>query len=278
MRLLALVMLIICAQTVQADLLADYNVIVEENGNALVTLVITGYGTLDVPLPLDVATPAVRDALYVKEKGGVEVSIDADGQSTIVYKTSLICVRDGGSWRFSLDLPDFERSTIIVHMPATAQIEYTTPNAALTAIGGSKSIIWNVKSDVKRIEAGYVFGQVPVPDDGNQTMIYMVLIFVIPFLLTLAIVLYASRRKGEIRVSQGKQNVLKTLSANESKIVSQLLHNGGGMRRNELEQGTGISKSSLASALHNLEHKNIVHVNRSEAVHFVSLTEWFKAL
>jgi uncharacterized membrane protein len=72
--------------------------------------------------------------------------------------------------------------------------------------------------------------------------------------------------------------VLKTLTGNETKIISLLLQNNGGMRRNELERLSGVPKSSLASSLYNLEQRNIIRVDKSYAVHYVELTEWFKSL
>jgi len=275
MRVLGLLIVFLLAHSACADLAADYSVVVEENGNALVTLVIKGYGTMTVPLPLDVEAPAVRDALYIKEKSGVEVSIDADGQSTIVYKTSLLAARQEGEWAFSMDIPAYESATVVVYLPVRAQIRHTSPTAAISTVGNTNTLIWTLKG-AKRIEAGYAFPPAKTRD-GMEGPTYVFIVVVGSVILTGAIIIYLLRKKA-ILITKGKANVLKTLSPNEGKIVTLLLQHIDGIKRNELEKMSGISKSSLASSLYNLETKNILHIDKAEAVHFVELTEWFKKL
>jgi uncharacterized membrane protein len=86
------------------------------------------------------------------------------------------------------------------------------------------------------------------------------------------------RKRRRLVLSEEKQNVLKALTGNEIKVVTLLLENRGGMKRNDLERKSGVPKSSLASTLHNLEQRNIVRVNKEYTVHYVELTEWFKSL
>jgi uncharacterized membrane protein len=284
-------LLLALAGSTQSQLTGNYNIVLEENGNSLVTLVVTGIGTINVPLPLDVRSPAVRDALYIKAKNGVEVSIDAGGQSTIVYKTALLTSREGGDWRFRMQLPALDSATVILNVPVEAVVSQTEPNAAISHVGRSKSVIWNVKpGETPLVEAQYTFTgtsettQPSTPPEtgyeGQSSIAYAVLVIIIPVLATLAILyLIRSRRgAGRLVLSPGKQNVLKTLTGNETKVVNLLLQNRGGMRRNELERASGIPKSSLASSLYNLEQRNVIRVDKSSAVHFVELTEWYKSL
>ena len=80
----------------------------------------------------------------------------------------------------------------------------------------------------------------------------------------------------KVSVTKEKKNVLKALTENELKIVNALLENSGSMKRNKLEHLTQMAKSSLASALANLERRNIVQINRTFTVHTVELTDWFR--
>lgn len=278
----ALTIILFLGCQASAQLTANYNVVLEENGNALVTIVVSGIGTINVPLPLDVKSPAVRDALYVKAKNGVEVSIDAGGQSTIVYKTALLSSRDGADWRFRMELPQFEAATIIMYVPENTVVSTTHPNAAISHVGTSKSIIWNVEpSKEPVVEAHYGFTQAPIqaPIAGGLSWILWLLAAAASVAVIGGLYLGLKRRaQGRVVLSPGKQNVLKTLTGNETKIVNILLQNSGGLRRNDLEKTSGIAKSSLASCLHNLEQRNIVHVDKSLSVHYVELTEWFKSL
>ena len=66
------------------------------------------------------------------------------------------------------------------------------------------------------------------------------------------IIILSAFLKFRLNVSK-KENVIKTLSHNERKIVWNLINNKGQMRRNQLERETKMAKSSLANTLNNLE-------------------------
>jgi uncharacterized membrane protein len=71
---------------------------------------------------------------------------------------------------------------------------------------------------------------------------------------------------------------MNTLTDNELIIVNILFENSGGMKRNKLEKTSDLAKSSLASALYRLEERNILEVDKSGAMHYIKLTEWFRSL
>ncbi len=282
-QFVVLLTLLIIAMPACADLSANYNIVVQENGNSMVVLVVKGIGTINVPLPLDVKSPAVRGALYVQSTNGVDVSIDAEGTSTIVYKTALLTNRAGKTWDFMLDLPNFSTASIIVAIPSDTDVLSTTPQAAISQVDENKNIIWDIKpeSDTS-VSAQYIFtekqGLSAVPGESTKDVVIKVAVLTVLIVLILfGLYVWSRSRKGML-YSSGKQNVLKTLSGNETKIVSMLLQNDGGLQRNRLERESGIPKSSLASALQNLEKKNVLSVDRSYSVHYVELTEWFKKL
>ena len=74
---------------------------------------------------------------------------------------------------------------------------------------------------------------------------------------------------------KNRQNILKTLPANENKITRILIENNGGIKRSKLERLSGISKSSLAASLKNLERKKIIQLDKTYKSHYVRLTKWF---
>ena len=51
-----------------------------------------------------------------------------------------------------------------------------------------------------------------------------------------------------------------------------------GVQGQFLEKEDQLAKSSLASALENLEKKNLVKVERTFHVHYITLSSWFKEL
>ena len=81
-----------------------------------------------------------------------------------------------------------------------------------------------------------------------------------------------------IHLLQGKTLEGVFFTPNELKIVNILMDTPEGVKRNELEKESMMPKSSLASVLFSLEKRNIVVVDKSSAVHFVELSEWFKSL
>jgi len=278
--LLASLLLLSCLSTAQLN--ANYNIVVEENGNALVVLVVKGVGNINVPLPLDVKSPAVKGALYVQSENGVEISIDADGSATIVYKTALLTNKEVDKWFFMMDLPEFDTASVVLSLPVNTRITSTNPNAAISAVDDNKNIIWNLKPhEEPRVFTQFSYTESTLADLYNPKpgtiALRSVILTLIIILTFVALYVWNRSRSGKI-YSSGKQNVLKTLSGNETKIVSMLLHNDGGMQRNRLERESGIAKSSLASSLQNLEKKNIITVDRNYSTHFVELTEWFKQL
>ena len=179
-------MLVVLAGPVCGELTGSYSVVVDGNGTAVVTLVVTGLGTVNVPLPLDVKTPAVRDALYVKVKNGVDVSVDAGGQSTIVYRTSLLTFTNGGSTLFRMELPKFDSANVVLYVPEYAEVLETDPNAAISHVGLSKSIVWTVKpSQYPSVEAEYAV-QKGVERPVDDSMLYAVLAVVAALFVTVS--------------------------------------------------------------------------------------------
>ena len=200
MRILpALAVLTILAGLSCGELTGSYSIIVDGNGSAVVTLVASGQGTVNVPLPLDVKTPAVRDALYVKAQNGMEVSVDAAGQSTVLYKTMLLTSHDGDAWKFRLDLPKFESATIVLYVPEDVEVQGTEPTAAVTHVGLSKSIVWSVKpSENRYVTADYVIPKPHTTKPGEEPLLgAAVIIVAVLFLTATAILLVLGRRKGD---------------------------------------------------------------------------------
>ena len=82
----------------------------------------------------------------------------------------------------------------------------------------------------------------------------------------------------EIEITEGMQNVMKTLTKNERSIVEIMIENKGWIRRNELSRVSGISKSSMSAALNKLKDKHVIDIDRRYTTHIIKLSEWFKGL
>ena len=294
LALTALALFLLTPQIVHAAT-ADYNIVVNDAGDALVALNFAGSGEINVPLPLDVTNPEVKGALFVPAENGIDILVGPSGKSTVAYDTSILTAKSSGTWVFELDLVKGMNKKITLLLPPNAIISSTTPRGAIEQLSDSKKVTWSLSSAVEKVSLNYVLSERVPP---KPPMISPLLLGVLGIVF-IGIMAFSYMRPGLFQrpkpvkqavqqqiviaeetalISKEKKNVLKTLTENELKIVNNLLENSGSMKRNKLEHLTQMAKSSLASALANLERRNIVQLNRTFTVHTVELTEWFKNL
>ncbi len=282
-----------------------YDVIVVDKGQALVVASIEGSGLHTLPLPEDVIDVEVEGALYLIKDHHLEISIGSTKKALVAYKTDELTTKDKDQWNFTMALP--KGSDVTVNLPESAIIKSTVPEALIES-GQYKTVAWQDQDG--QISIAYSFAQDnDFPITGNavaeqgsgtpKTFLWALVLVLGATLLFVGSRLIIKYKKPEqIAVVQTvqtplengtsiknplparseKETVLKTLSENELNVVKLLMNNQGGMRRNILEKESTMAKSSLASTLYNLERKNIVIVNKTYAVHFVQLTEWFSKL
>lgn len=269
-----LMILLLCAPAVKADLQdVEYLVIIEDNGNTVVVISIEGSGLVSIPIQEDVEV-SVEGALYIMEGDSIDVSIGETGAAYILYTTSMLTSKTGNEWEFKMPLVNSENLEVTVAMPKDTNLMHTEPGAVIES-GEILQLHW--KGEVDRIKVRYYFdikpGDIP---EGFEQGVYLIAVMVLVVMAAGAVVFYW--RKGKVRKTDKKQNIMKTLSGNEVKIVKTLLENGGEMKRSRLERKLDIAKSSLAATLKNLERKNILEVDRTSASHYVRFTKWFDEL
>ncbi|MBD3310462.1 hypothetical protein GF351_04540 [Candidatus Woesearchaeota archaeon] len=274
--LTALLMLLMLLPAAHAQS-AVYDIIVEENGDSAVILQIEGKGTFNIPLPLDVSNPTVKGGLYLQAENGIDVSVPNTEKAMIVYRTSLLTSKRGEQWTFDTELPDLESNEITVSLPPNAIIVATEPSGSISQDMKYLKINWNLEGN-DTIKAVYTFGEEPLDITRYDTFL-IILIAVMVFVIFFLVFLLVKRGKGKPqKMDKAKQHIMKTLSKNEAILLSLLLENEGGLKRNKLEKQSRLAKSSLASTLNSLERKNIIRVDKTYTVHYIELTDWFKSL
>jgi len=246
---------------------ADYYMIIEDNGNTLVTVTITGSGLYTLPIPQDAEDIMVRGGLYLRNGNSIDVSIGDTGQAVVLYTTGLLTTKTGNEWIFEMSLKELGNKNVIILMPAYTIITSTTPHAQVKT-GEITELYWGDVSSVT-IEYHFEKGETKPPLDNA---------YVYALILSAIIIIIIASLKFRKRGISRKESVVKTLSENERKVVQILMENKGVMRRSKLEKESGISKSSLAVCLNNLEKKKIVEVDKRYPVHSVKFTEWFNEL
>lgn len=243
----------------------DYAMIIEDNGNALVTITIIESGLYELPIPQDTNNLLVRGGLYILNDDSIEISVGETGEAVVLFTTSLLTSKIGNEWTFIYGIP-FENNNVIVFMPENTRIISTTPQALIQS-GEILELTWN---DVNSIEIVYEFSSGTIIENNDN--LYMGI--AVGILIPIVFIVYYMRRNKFTK----KASVIKTLSENEKKVVNLLIKNKGLIRRSVLEKESEISKSSLAATLKNLEKKKIVEVDKKYPAHSVKLTKWFNEL
>lgn len=184
-------MFLILLAGIAQGLTANYNIVVEENGDALAVVGINGEGTANLPLPLDAVAPVVKDALYVQATNGIDVSLGSTGTASVVFESSLLTGKSGDTWVFTMELGDFESSTVTLSLPKGISIVSTSPKATITQSRNSMNVLWTSVSG--SVEASYTFtggtvapGVPTTEESGDNTLILVTVIIVAVVIVILA--------------------------------------------------------------------------------------------
>jgi len=265
------------------DTTIDYNIIVRQNGDSLVIITLNGTGLVSIPLPLD-AKPVVKGAVYLTSENGIDVQL-GEIPAAIAYKTSLYTAKTN-NWIFDAQLSNKTTNAVVV-MPSGAEVLDTSPKAGIIT---DKYLKINFGA-TERATITYRFaGEEKASINTYQILFFILLALAVVLTIVLLVIKkrpvkqdhHAEKESGNDREGPEKKssqhNIVKTLSRNEQVIIKTLTDNNGEMKRNELERLSKLSKSSLAASLNSLERKNIVKIDKSQTVHYVELTDWFKSL
>lgn len=252
--------------TVYAQEATEYYIIIEDNGNTLVSITITGSGIYRLPIPADVDEVLVRGGLHLVHDDYIEVSIGETREAVVLYTTSLLTSKTDGNWKFNMDT-GLQNNNIVILMPDNTKIISSNPSAYIQT-GDITELRW---AGINSIEISYSFEK-ELPKTTDPIIFVFAAIGII---IIIGIGLIIHKMKPGL---SKKESVIKTLSVNEKKIVNIVVENKGVIRRSELEKKSGISKSSLAAALKNLEKKKILVVDKTYPAHSIKLTEWFNEL
>lgn len=248
----------------------EYQFVIEENGNTIVGITITGSGTLDIPIQRDVDDVRVEGGLYVIEDDILGVAIGPDEKAVVLYKTSQLTEKFGEEWEFFAPVVNKENNVVRVAMPDKTVIKGAIPDPEIFYEGFIK-LKWENVEDIK---VAYDFPLDIERDNevGSKSNLFYALGLVV---IIGMIVFYYVKRKGS---KSRREQILQTFGENEEKIVRFLIEKNGSAKRNLIEKDLGIAKSSLAAAVNNLERKKILEINRDYSKHIIKLQRWFRKL
>lgn len=140
--------------SVNATTSGSYDITVAENGNSFVFLSLTGNGTINIPLPLDVDAPTVENTLYIQAENGIDVLLsDEEYPVVVTYATSLLTSKVGEDWNFEIELSSLDSMNITLSLPKNARILKVSPkNGFIRNLENSNEVIWELKREENEIQ------------------------------------------------------------------------------------------------------------------------------
>lgn len=256
---------------------ASYSVLVQESGNSIVIASLEGSGLHTIELPVD-AQPEVRGALYLQEENILSLSIGSTEKAVVAYQTSTFTSKDN-AWKLNINLEGPAK----VSLPLSANILSIQPQAYVKETDVKTMEFQDGTAEITyKIENVNLQAYLDNMDTHKFETIVTYVVITALFLILLVGLFFLVKKPKQVKQAlvknSHKNNVIKTLSNNEKKVVQILLDNNNEAKRSLIERESRIAKSSLASTLAQLENKNIIELDRTHTTHFVKLTEWFVRL
>ena len=241
---------------------------VQNNGETNVTIKLNE--STQLPAMPDV-TPNIEGGTLEKKENTLYVK--TDNTAIITYISSYYTRKEKGVWHFEAKSINADNVELI--LPQEVHVVQSQPTANF-----QKEEAWKLTwENTSEATASYVSVHQASYPQKTQTKIPSNIII---GLLILAIIAYFFLAKGKAilkpKITEGQLNIMRAANANEALVVQTMLKYNGRIKRNALEKETKLSKSSLASTLKNLEKKNIVNIDRTFYVHYITLTPWFQNL
>lgn len=288
---LVLALFLVATALAQEETKTKYILTIHSNGETSAIIEIAGQSIV-LPLPQDVLTPYIKNGSYESIDTGIKVTGD---KAVIEFTSSYYTRKEEGVWYFNAPLAS--GSGVKVILPKEVKVVQATPKPIVSKTT-ELTLTWLVADE---ISFSYVFlddGYRPTEKKSNSwSLFWLVVLGILGALLivTGAAFFLKKKRQNEVlvekneslsntaeeaskNVTEAQMNILRAANHNEAVVLRTMLKHNGQIKRNMLEKETGLSKSSLASSLHNLEKKNIIEIDRSFHVHYITLSAWFKEL
>lgn len=269
-KVMLLIVLLALIPNAKAEI--NYFFQVQDNGETNTTIEITA--PIQFKIPPD-ANPSIEGGTLEKEEN--TICAKTEEIAIITYATSYYTRKEKGVWHFEAETPS--STSIELTLPQQVHVVQSQPNANFEKEENWK-LTW--QNTTNSITVSYVsvnqasFTQEKPIRTQNKNLIITILL-----LVAIGIYLVISKRKVPFlkpKITDGQLNIMRAANPNEALVMQILLKYNGRIKRNTLEKETKLSKSSLASTLKNLEKKNIINIDRTFFVHYITLTDWFKSL
>jgi uncharacterized membrane protein len=256
-----------------------YTVDTGRSGFSSVILSAEAEAGAEVFLPEDASNFRIVGGSYSIVNDTAYIEAGKTGFVTFSFSSSMLTTKTSSGWKLQFFPP--EGAAVHAYMPAYATMENSIPQPAKVYAENSRTLAEFSPADT--VTVYYRLEEQPAPVPEDNTALY---VLAAAILAAAAVIAFALRRpkaakhepKPTLGMSPGKKEMMETFNENDLKIVDFLLENKGRSRRNLLERKTGISKSSLATALRRLEKRRIIEMDRTSTTHSVKLSDYFLKL
>lgn len=297
MRLTLLVAIAILALLPSAQALSEFHhldISIDEGGRSLVQNLLlinsTSRETFLVPVftPVQIQAYDSRGDLSHKLTGDfIETTLRGQQESysfTAEYQTDSLTSKEGGTWAFQYQfspLGDY-RSGLTLSLPSNARLLSHSPQGQVYTHQGRIKIDFSLPEEPETIQVSYTIEAAPAPQP--QFPLFQATVAVIIIIVVAIVAFHLLRRKKPKKkesqkapaegVSQGKKDLLKTLSVNEKKIVDTLLSKEK-LTQKQLMLATGIPKATLSRTLKSLQRKQFIELRAFGNTNQIALSDWF---
>jgi len=255
----------------------SYSFQVAENGETSVEIKLTE--PAHIKLPKDVTQPEIEGGSTKVLDNGLTY-IDTTDTAAITYMSSYYTKKEQGVWHFEATIP--KANDITLTLPQAVHVVQSQPRATFTKIDrwhlSWQNITDSITVSYVSVNQASTLPAIALPKTSNMALVYILLALII-----LAVARYVYKRRSEHaydepNITNGQLNILRAANPNEALVLKIMLKYTGRIKRNQLEKESKLSKSSLASVLNILERKNIINIDRTFHVHYITLTPWFTDL
>jgi uncharacterized membrane protein len=209
---------------------------------------------------------------------------------TVEYKTDSLTSKNRTDWFFSYEfyrIAEFDVAEFTLLLPPGARLLSVSPSGIVYTEEGiiAADIEIDPQEPLSIIRASYSFSRPPPPETGG---IWPVALLGGAIVAAALILWYWLRKKPRTTpvshapvtqrrdvLTDRQQDLLKTLSTTEERVIRELLKHTEGMIQKRLMADTGIPKATLSRTLKKLQTKHMVEIREHGLTNRIILSSWF---
>jgi uncharacterized membrane protein len=219
---------------------------------------------------------------------------------TLEFFSEKLTSKSSGEWLFEYTfssehlIKDFSMQLLL---PKNSSLLSTQPEAIVFTQGQNLAIKWSsLNASPQNFKAVYSFASIP-PSNGVEESNPLMFIFFVAIIIALTVAaivivlfyfiklkpkkpfspkpLTQPKPKDGEKISQGKKDILRTLSENEKKIILILLDKRD-LTQRKLQIESTFPKSTLSRTLKKLQSRELIEIHSIGNTNKVCLSKWFK--